>query len=84
MLHVDVYALGLDAADLCGADLTGDERILGVILEVASTVRSAMNVDAGTVQTRVGFAGRHQTIVAQTAADRFGDLPVECCSQNVC
>ena len=33
-----------------------------------------MNVDAGTVQTRVGFAGRHQTVVAQTAADCFGNL----------
>ena len=71
MLHVHVYALGLDARHLGGAGLAGDEGVLGVVLEVAPGIGGAVDVHTGAVDAGIGFTVGQQAVVAHTAAHRL-------------
>ena len=80
VLHVNINALGLDAADLSSSDLAGEEAVLGVVLKVTAAVSVAVGIHGGSVEA--GSAQIHN-IVADALADFFHQFGVESSSHDV-
>ena len=74
MLDVDVDALGLDALDLGGGDLAGEEGVLRVIFEVCSPLAdssAANGVTAGFPRGMVSGCIRLSCIEILHFSERF-------------
>ena len=47
VLDARAHSLALDAVDVCCGDVAGEDRVFGVVLEVAAAERVAVDADAG-------------------------------------
>ena len=83
MLQIDINTFGLDTSSFSSADFAADEGVFGIILEVASGIRSAVDVHAGAVNAGVALATDHHAVVAHATANSLSNLAVEGSCQQV-
>ena len=83
VLQIDINTFGLDTGSFSSADFAADEGVFGIILEVASGIRSAVDVHAGAVNAGVALATDHHAVVAHAATNSLSNLAVESSCQQV-
>ena len=73
VLYAGIYAVGLYAADVCGAHFAGEVGVFGIVFEVSAAQRIALDVHAGTEQHVDALGG---SLFAEQPAHAFDELGI--------